>query len=313
LAFCVECWLILPFLRGDLIYVAGTEYTPAVTMNIRRPVLCYGNSNPIQHVLNTKRKGGLLSGLLSRINGLWMSIGLRRCDMILAISPQLKEVYNSLGIPPSRIRTITLGVSLDDYNPTGKRKPEAGGHVWEGVYHGTVSKDRGLEIMVEGARMLASKRQDFRIKLVGCRPTEEKMVRELVMRAGIQNLFDILPPVPHGDIPSTLWSADFGISLLEPNAYFATSPPVKVLEFLAAGLPVIANSIPTHSLYLEDGANALIIPYDAKSFADAMNTLMGDSKLRRRLSGNALKSAQWFSDESTHRMFVDSALELVRG
>ena len=311
--FCVECWFVLPFMRGDLIYVAGPEYAPAVMMNIRRPVLCYGNSNPIQHVLNTKRKGGLLSGLLSRINGLGMSIGLRSCDMILAISPQLKEVYTSLGLPASRIREIPLGVQLNDYDPTNKRKPDTGNRVWEGVYHGTVSKERGLEIMVEGARMLASRRQDFRIKLVGCLPGQAKMANELVKKAGMQNHFEIHPPVPHKNIPATLWSADFGISLLEPNEYFATSPPVKVLEFLAAGLPVIANSIPTHSLFLEDGVNALIIPYDAKSFADAMNTIMRDSNLRGRLSGNALKSAQRFSDESTHRVFVDSALELVHG
>jgi glycosyltransferase involved in cell wall biosynthesis len=118
--------------------------------------------------------------------------------------------------------------------------------------------------------------------------------------------------VPHADIPAILWSADFGISLLEPNVYFAASPPVKVLEFLAAGLPVIANKMPTHSLYLEDGMNALLVPYDADSFANAMRTIIEDPKLRERLSGGALMSGLRFSNESAHRALVESALELIQ-
>jgi glycosyltransferase involved in cell wall biosynthesis len=311
-AFYIECWFILPFLRADLVYVAGVEQVPSVAMSIGKPVLCYGNCHPIQFVLNTRRKRGRLSRLLSRIHSLGMSTGLRRCDLVLATSPQLAEVYKSFGIPSSKIREVTLGVSLDMFKPEGKRAPATGRRVLEGVYPGTISKERGLEVVVEGAKILAVQRRDFKIKLVGCTPDEEKIVRKLVKDAGVEDLFEILPPMPHADIPAILWSADFGISLLEPNVYFAASPPVKVLEFLAAGLPVIANKMPTHSLYLEDGMNALLVPYDADSFANAMRTIIEDTKLRERLAKGALMSGLRFSNESARRALVESALELIQ-
>jgi glycosyltransferase involved in cell wall biosynthesis len=311
-AFYIQCWFVLPFLRADLVYVAGVEHVPSVAMSIGKPILCYGNCHPIQFVLNTRRKRGRLSPLLSRISSLGMSTGLRRCDLVLATSPQLAEVYKSLGIPSSKIREVTLGVQLDMFKPEGKRAPATGRRVLEGVYPGTISKERGLEVVVEGAKILAVQRRDFKIKLVGCSPDEEKIVRKLVKDAGVEDLFTILPPVPHADIPAILWSADFGISLLEPNVYFAASPPMKVLEFLAAGLPVIANKMPTHSLYLEDGMNALLVPYDADSFANAMRTIIEDPKLRERLSEGALMSSLRFSNESGHRALVESALELIQ-
>jgi len=311
-AFYIQCWFMLPFLRADLVYVAGVEHVPSVAMSIGKPVLCYGNCHPIQFVLYTRSKRGRLSRLLSRINSLGMSTGLRRCDLVLATSPQLAEVYKSLGIPSSKIREVTLGVQLDMFKPEGKRTPALGRRVLEGVYPGTISKERGLEVVVEGAKILAAQRRDFKIKLVGCTPDEEKIVRKLAKDAGVEDLFKILPPVPHADIPAILWSADFGISLLEPNVYFAASPPMKVLEFLAAGLPVIANKLPTHSLYLEDGMNALLVPYDADSFANAMRTIIEDPKLRERLSEGALMSSLRFSNESTHRALVESALELMQ-
>jgi len=310
-AFCIECWFVLPLLRADLVYVAAVEHVPSVAMNVCKPVLCYGNCHPMQHVLNTRRKRGLLSPILSRINSFGMLTGLRRCNLILAVSPQLAEVYRSLGVQAPRVREITLTVPLAMFDPKGRRAAATGKRALEGVYHGVVSKERGLEIIVEGAAILARRTRDFRIKLVGCAPDEEKIVRRLVEGAGVEDIFTILPPVPHEDIPALLWSADFGISLLEPNVYFAASPPVKVLEFLAAGLPVIANNMPTHSLYLEDGMNALLVPYDANSFANAMKTILEDSKLRDKLSENALISAQRFSNESVRRTLVESALELV--
>lgn len=310
-AFYMECWFLLPCLRGDLIYVAGVEHVPSVAMTFRRPVLCYGNSHPMQHALNTSRKQGLLSGILAHVNRAGMSAGLRRCDLILAISPQLREVYRSLGIPSSKLRELPLGVPLDLFRPKKKDPARPGNHLWMGVYHGTLSKDRGLDIMIEGAKMLSLRRRDFRIKLVGCAPEDEKAIKRQAESAGVEEFFEILPPVPHDEIPAILWSADFGISLLEPNAYFAASPPVKVLEFLAAGLPVIANTISTHSLYLKEGTNAVLIPYDASSFADAMNVIIENSELREKLAANALQSAAKFSNELAHQVLKESVLELV--
>jgi glycosyltransferase involved in cell wall biosynthesis len=174
-----------------------------------------------------------------------------------------------------------------------------------------VALDRGRAVIIEGARLLGLKRKDFRIRLIGCDVNESELVRKTMKNAGLEGIVEMVPPIPHSDIPKELWSADWGISLLEPNVYFEASPPVKVFEFLAAGLPVIANDIQTHTNYLSDGVNSLIIPYEAGAFADAMRRLIENPDLRKLLSENALKSSSNLSDSDALSTMVKAATRLM--
>ena len=309
LAFMVWCWLLVPLLRADLVFVAGATNCPSVLTNLGKPILCYGNSHPAQHETTARRKKRPLSKIIGKLYGLTITIGIKRSTLILAISPQLAAVYEHLGIDSERIVVSEIGVPTETFDPPTHARSRGGRYT--GVYHGTVALDRGLAIIIEGARLLGLKRKDFRIRLIGCDVNESELVKKTMKNAGLEGIVEIVPPIPHSDIPKELWSADWGISLLEPNVYFESSPPVKVFEFLAAGLPVIANEIQTHTTYLNDGVNSLIVPYEAEAFADAMLRLIENPDLRKRLSENALKSASTLSDSGSLSTMVKAATRLV--
>jgi len=308
-AFMAWCWLLVPFLRADMVFVAGVINCPSVLTNFGKPILCYGNSHPAQHETTARMKKRPLSKIIGRLYGLTIAIGIKRSTLILAISPQLAAVYEQLGIDSERIIVSEIGVPIGMFNPPTHARSRGGLHT--GVYHGTVALDRGLTIIIEGARLLGLNRKDFRIRLIGCDANESELVRKTMKNAGLEGIVEIVPPISHSDIPKELWSADWGISLLEPNVYFESSPPAKVFEFLAAGLPVIANDIQTHTNYLSDGVNSLIVPYEAGAFADAMLRLIENPDLRKLLSENALKSATNLSDSGPLTTMVKAAARLV--
>jgi len=308
-AFMVWCWLLIPLLRADMVFVAGVINCPSVLTNFGKPILCYGNSHPAQHETTARMKKKPLSKIIGKLYGLTITIGVKRSTLILAISPQLAAVYEQLGIGSERIIVSEIGVPIEMFDPPTHARSR--GERYTGVYHGTVALDRGLAIIVEGARLLGLKRKDFRIRLIGCDVNESELVKKTMKNAGLEGIVEIVPPIPHSDIPRELWSADWGISLLEPNVYFESSPPVKVFEFLAAGLPVIANDIQTHTNYLGDGVNSLIVPYEAGAFADAMLRLIENPDLRKLLSENALKSASNLSDSGPLSTMVKATTRLV--
>lgn len=310
LTFLLFSWFVIPWMRFDVVYAAGVINVPGVITALGSKRLCYGNSHPIQHSIVAEQKRGILSRVIARLYAAAMVVGLRRCDMVLSISPQLSSVFESYGVARSRISAHPLGSPAEFFRPASTVRRQPGGHMIA-VYHGTMSPDRGLKVMIDGAAILAQKRRDFRILLVGCFEKDQKLIKELTSSASVEDLFDIRPPMQHSDLPEVLWSSDIGISLLEPNAYFTSSPPVKVLEFLAAGLPVIANDIETHRLFLTNEVNSILVRYDALSFSQALENLISNRPLRDRLSENALVSARSFSIEDERKPISDAVARMI--
>ena len=79
---------------------------------------------------------------------------------------------------------------------------------------------------------------------------------------------------------------------------------VFIFEAMALGKPVVATRSVGTVDYVRDGENGLLVgPGDAAGLADAVNRLLGDPALARRLSEVALRDcqAQWLPDPHAAR------------
>src|SRR5207245_5588508 len=74
---------------------------------------------------------------------------------------------------------------------------------------------------------------------------------------------------------------------------FMESCPYSLIEAMAFEKPVVATAIPVPVDLVEDGVSALLVPSgDAKALAEAIERLLGDEALRRRLGRTAGAVAQ---------------------
>ena len=78
--------------------------------------------------------------------------------------------------------------------------------------------------------------------------------------------------------------------------------PVKIVESMAAGTPVIASDLAVSRELIRDGENGLLAaPGDKRIWALAMERLFHDSALRDRLAANAFSTARdRFSQSTAH-------------
>jgi glycosyltransferase involved in cell wall biosynthesis len=91
-----------------------------------------------------------------------------------------------------------------------------------------------------------------------------------------------------------LADADIGISWLPDDAWSAGKCGLKVLQYMAAGLPVVANPVGMHRKLIADGVSGFLVSTPAQC-QEAIGVLVGDADLRRRMgrAGRDIVEAQF--------------------
>jgi glycosyltransferase involved in cell wall biosynthesis len=114
------------------------------------------------------------------------------------------------------------------------------------IFHGSLSKNRGLFEAVQAVNLLLRRgSKDIRLILIG-NGNAQAALYNLVIRMNLQNNIFFIPQVNHDEIPSYLATADLGIDLLPDHSWWRHQSSLKVKEFIAMGLPVLATDLPCH-------------------------------------------------------------------
>ena len=250
----------------DFIYVIGV---PALMLfsfvSPRRPVIAYAPTHYLQH-FGDPATMGLKKKFVAVLKRQVFFRGLHKVSSLTSISRQLEELYRPL---VRHVLTIPMGVDVRLYRP---RTPVDVVHVpLRIVYAGSGGQGRGMELIAACARRLLEENCRVEFHLIGCRDAmlEQLLTHEPALRAVIH----LLPGMPYADVIQTYAHMDVGLSLLESNIFYCASPPQKIFEYMAAGLPMICNRIVTHTDYIRD--SAVLVEYTADSLFDGVKEMLG--------------------------------------
>jgi glycosyltransferase involved in cell wall biosynthesis len=124
--------------------------------------------------------------------------------------------------------------------------------------------------------------------LVGEGPAVPALV-EQARRAGVEARLHLAGPRPHDRVPALLPA--FDVALVPAINPYAS--PLKLFEYMAAGLAVVAPDQPNLREVLADGENALLFPPgDGPALAAALGRLARAPELRARLGRSARASVE---------------------
>lgn len=186
--------------------------------------------------------------------------------------PQLPEpvvVRNShaatrVAEAPSGRRTVRLDLGIPDSANLA-------------VYIGGLSRYRGLTSIVESMQFVP---EGWHIALVGTGPLRGELTKQAsALPPSARERVHFVAPVPPEAVISYLRSATVGLILYEPvciNHEVAT--PNKLWEFAAAGLPIVASSLPALSREVEGNGLGVIVDDDSdpRKIAAALSQLTPD-------------------------------------
>ncbi len=162
------------------------------------------------------------------------------------------------------------------------------------IYVGGISRDRGAQVMIQAASLMAPKKIELQllgkiedaefsglfktsgnIRYIGCRPWEE--------------------------VKGHLYKADIGLVLLQPVPAYLYCPGeniIKMFEYMGTGLPLIISNFPRLKQFVDENKCGLAVdPTKPEEVAVAVEALCADPDLRRQMGENGrsavLKKYNW--------------------
>lgn len=213
------------------------------------------------------------------------------------------EILRRTGLPPERFVVVMNSADIAAAERPAVRRPD---RPFTLVYHGTLVNQYDLVVVLEAmARMELRGDDGFVLRIIGGGPGLEGL-RVRAAKLGIEDRVHFEPAVSLARIPAILAECDAGVATMHDVRYAHVALPMKVLECMAAHLPVISN--PTRVLgYYFDERSLCRVPFgDAAALAEAMRRVRDDDAYRRDLVENAIESVRPIRWEVMARRFTEA-------
>lgn len=205
---------------------------------------------------------------------------------LVAVSPGVAAWLARFPETQGSVHVIPNGVDPDRFHDIPRRRPRADGAVTIG-FLGTLKPWHGLPTLIEAASLLRDRHGiALRLLLVGDGPERTRIEAALAAR-GLDGATRLTGAVHPDAVPALLGAMDIAVAPYPAIAGFYFSP-LKILEYMAAGLPVVASRVGHLAEMVRDGEDGLLCaPDDPAALAGAIARLARDRTLRRRLGAAA--------------------------
>lgn len=140
------------------------------------------------------------------------------------------------------------------------------------TYIGGIAEERGIRELLAAMGHLPKSFQ-AKLELAGWF-SDQSLQREIITMPDWQNV--VWRGLLNRDsIGHLLGNVRAGLTVLHPEQNFLTSLPIKMFEYMAAGIPVIASDFPLwRSIIVGAGCGILVDPRDPSSIAKAISYLL---------------------------------------
>jgi len=157
------------------------------------------------------------------------------------------------------------------------------------IRQGSVGPSHAIETTLQSIPLWANKKWGFVILGPGQPDYIEELYR-LAWELGVAEQFVVLPPVSYDEVLEFTCGADAGHSFYSPidaNNRYSTTASNKLMEYMAAGIPILASDRPSLRSFVEENQYGLVADESyPESIARVVNTLLADPVQMRQMGAN---------------------------
>lgn len=205
----------------------------------------------------------------------------RTFDGIVAATPYITNNFLKRNENAININNYPLIEELFDLKAAEGRKKT---HEKIICYVGSITKKRGIFELIK-----ALEGTDIKLYLAGT-TSPKSLINVLQNEKGWKNVV-YFGQVDRKKICSILSKSQVGICTLYPTKSYVESLPIKLFEYMSAGLPIVASNFPYWQDLLADFNGVYFVdPLNPEEIRKALNTIFSDCQKSHSLGGSGLKA-----------------------
>jgi glycosyltransferase involved in cell wall biosynthesis len=230
---------------------------------------------------------------------------LEASDAVHVPSLTTARFVRRLGVPAERIHVIPNAVDVDLFSPPAAPPPDE--PPFRAVYLGTLSPWQGLATLLEA---LALRRSTAGVELHVVGPLKGAWARALRAHARglrVHHALHLSGAVAQADVPPILRTAHVCVAPLADDARNSLQGccPIKLLEYMAVGRPILTTRLPVVEEILEHGVTGYLAqPGSAAALADGLRWMRAHPVEREAMGARAREAVRlrWTPAEFRRRL-----------
>ncbi|BAZ46414.1 group 1 glycosyl transferase [Chondrocystis sp. NIES-4102] len=225
---------------------------------------------------------------------------------IVAVSSEIRDYLNLYKVDQALIEVIPNGVNPQRFANISGAYQRSNQQFTVG-FVGSLKPWHGLPILIEAFARFHSQHPQTQLLIVGDGTERDRTMADIKQR-NLESAVCLTGAVPPETVPEYLAQMDVAVAPYPASTDFYFSP-LKVYEYMAAGLPVVASDLGQISQVIDSGVNGLLVkPGDGFALADALDLLWRSPVLRSYLGNCARKTVL---QEYTWERVVEKILSKV--
>ena len=221
-----------------------------------------------------------LRKLIGAVFGVYENYACAKLDAIIAATPHIRDKFLAINANTIDINNFPLLNEL--VNTADWRQKQS-----EVVYVGSIARIRGIEQMVQALDLI----DDVRLNLAG-KFSEQSVETEVKGLKGWGSVNE-LGFLNRDEVNAVLAKSKAGLVTLQPTINYIDALPVKMFEYMAAGIPVISSNFPLWREIIEGNQCGLCVdPLNPKAIGKAIQYFINNPDQAERMGKNGRKAVE---------------------
>ena len=311
--------------RMDDLYETHLRYAAKLTSELK-PAVLHAASNYANAVIALALRDATRLPVVYEVRGFWEDTWLSRhagtrdlklsdryrltralethcmksADLVVTLGEAMRDEILERGVDPAKVIIVPNGVSEEFLRPLpddqGKLKASLGikpGQHVVGLVSSLVAHE-GIGTLLEAVKILNDRGVRTRALIVGDGPERPALQRQAAA-LGIDAIFP--GRVPMSQVRAYHAVLDAFVVPRTPDRVCQLVTPLKPVEAMASGLPVVVSGVRALSEIVNDKVTGLVsAPLDPAALADTLQTALDNPELRAELGANA---REWVARDRT--------------